>query len=411
LLVRDLLAYHACLVWALLVVTDGNAVSPKLIVATIFREHGSTGVHTHFWQLLGYLDKCGIPATLLTPFSWARPLTYPAYAPRLVLDRFSGAASVRWYRYWHELFLRRALARCLATAGECVVYAQGPLEAGAALKARRGKHQRVVMAVHFRFSQADEHAEPGRELKRGGNLYRSIRAFERTVIPELDGIVYVSKWARDALLSWLPEAGQVPYEVIGNFITPMQYDEQQELLADLVSTGKLELRKNHRFLIDVLAEAKKTGRLLTLDIYGDGPLRGELEEQARLLGVDSQVRFRGFRTDVRQFLSRYRVYVHAASAETSSLAIMEAMAAGLPIVAANVGPIAELCDDSAEARFWPLDNSTKAAATLLELLDSPDKLNASSMAARLRFSRDFDANVVAPRLCSFLFASDAMPLS
>ena len=74
-------------------------------------------------------------------------------------------------------------------------------------------------------------------------------------------------------------------------------------------------------------------------------------------------------TDVRDFLPRYRAYVHASYSESSSLAIIEAMAAGLPIVAGNIGPIAELCDDGVEARFWSLDDASQAAATLLELLD------------------------------------------
>jgi glycosyltransferase involved in cell wall biosynthesis len=84
------------------------------------------------------------------------------------------------------------------------------------------------------------------------------------------------------------------------------------------------------------------------------------------------------------------------------LAIIEAMAAGLPIVAGNIGPIAELCDDGVEARFWPLDDPIQAAATLLELLDSePTRLMAASAASE-RFRRDFDADLIAPRLWSFL---------
>ena len=91
-------------------------------------------------------------------------------------------------------------------------------------------------------------------------------------------------------------------------------------------------------------------------MYGEGPCQKDLERQARDLGLEGQVRFRGFRPDVREFLPAYRAYVHASYAESSSLAIIEAMAAGLPIVAGDIGPISELCDDGAEARFWPLDD-------------------------------------------------------
>ena len=61
--------------------------------------------------------------------------------------------------------------------------------------------------------------------------------------------------------------------------------------------------------------------------------------------------------------------MHTSYSESSSLAIIEAMAAGLPILAGAIGPIAELCDEGVEARFWPLDDPATAASILIELLD------------------------------------------
>ena len=81
----------------------------SVIVATIFREGGGTGVHTHFGQLRGYLERHDTGVTVVTPFSWNRPLTYPAFAPRLMLSRVSAAAAVWRYRRWHEVFLYHAL--------------------------------------------------------------------------------------------------------------------------------------------------------------------------------------------------------------------------------------------------------------------------------------------------------------
>jgi glycosyltransferase involved in cell wall biosynthesis len=164
----------------------------------------------------------------------------------------------------------------------------------------------------------------------------------------------------------------------------------------------LELVKNHRYLLDVLGEAKRAGRSLTLDIFGEGPCRKDLLRQAASLGLEEQVRLRGFRRDMREFLPGYRAYVHASYSESSSLAIMEAMAAGLPIVAGNIGPISELCDDGVEGRFWPLDDPAQAAATLIDLLDCEPTRAMAAKAASERFHRDFDADTIAPRLLSFL---------
>jgi glycosyltransferase involved in cell wall biosynthesis len=389
---------------------DGRSRTPDepslpLVIATILRGDGITGVDTHIRQVRRYLEEIGQANTLITPFSWGRLLTYPVFGLRpLVLERISRPAGVAWYLYGHEVFVRNALRRHLAEAGDCVVYAQDPFSARAALCTRRGPHQRVVMAVHLRISMADEWADKG-EISRDGTVFRAIRQVERTVIPQVDGLVFVSRWARDALLSWLDEAAAVSYAVIGNFVAPWPGKPDQDQHGDLVTVGNLDLVKNHRFLLDVLAEAKRAGRSLTLDIFGDGPCRKDLLRQASSLGLEEQVGFRGFRTDVRDFLPGYRVYVHASYSESSSLAIMEAMAAGLPIVTADTGPISELCDEGLEARFWPLDDSARAAAILTDLLDNEPVRLEASRAARERFRRDFDAAVVGPELRSFLLGT------
>jgi glycosyltransferase involved in cell wall biosynthesis len=379
-----------------------DPASLAIVVATILREDGITGVQTHVRQFRRYLSDSGTVATLVTPFSWGgRTLTTAVFGVRLPLARFSGPASVVWYRHWHELFLRNALRRQLADAGRCVVYAQDPLAARAALRERRGRHQRVIMAVHFRISQADEWADKNL-IRRDGRVFRAIRRTEREVIPRVDGLVYVSHWARQALSNWLPEAAAVPSAVIGNFVAPLRVEEPAQPLGDLVTIGNLDLVKNHRFLLDVLAHAKRAGRSLTLDVFGEGPCRTDLLRQARSLGVEAQARFRGFRPDAPALLPGYRVYVHASYSESSSFAIIEAMAAGLPIVTADACAIRELCDDGVEGRIWSLDDPARAAATLIQLLDDePARLQAAN-AARDRFRRDFDADVVGPQLRSFL---------
>ena len=376
--------------------------SRPLIVASMLREDGITGVHTHVRQLRKYLAGLKVDTRVVTPFSWLRLLTLPVFGLRRVVERCSRGAGVVWYRYWHEVFLHRALRRQLAGLSECVVYAQGPLAARAALRARRGRHQRVILAVHFRTSQADEWANKG-EIKRNGRVFRTIRRDEREIIPQVDGIVYVSRWAQDALLGWLPDAAEVPATVIFNFVEPLSTTPNvHETTRDLVTVGSLELVKNHRYLLDVLAEARKAGHVFDLDVFGEGPLQSDLTEQIKSLGLADQVRLRGFRRDIRTLLPGYRAYVHASYSESSSLAIIEAMAAGLPIVACNIGPISELFDDGVEGRYWPLDDPVRAAAVLIGLLDGETERLKASTSATERFRRDFDADQVAPRLYRFL---------
>ena len=377
-----------------------------LIIATILREDGNTGVHTHVRQLCRYLDGRGTPSAIVTPFSWGKVLTVPVFGARLALERPVPPASVVWYRHWHEVFLRRALRRKLRRPGDCVIYAQCPVSARAALQARQGPHQRVIMAVHFRISQADEWA--GKELiTPGGSVFRAIRQLERETIPQVDSVLYVSKWARDALFSWLPQATAVPSATIGNFVAPLEADPGQQPAGDLVSVGSLEPVKNHRFLLEVLAAANRAGKPLTLDLFGEGPLRKELTQRAHSLGLEGQVRFRGFQPGVRRQLPRYRAYIHSSVSEACPLAVIEAMAAGLPVAVGDIGPMAELCEDGAEARFLPLDDPARAADIVIALLENEPARAHAAAAALARFRRDYNTEVNGPLLYDFLLGRAA----
>ena len=378
----------------------GVGETPQLVIASVLRQNGTTGVHTHLRELQAFLNEANIASTTVTPFSWNRVLSTPVFGVRLALERFSGSASVAWYRYFHESFLRRALHKRLRSLDQAVIYAQGPVEARAALLARKGRQQRVIMAIHFQTSQADEWARKG-VIRVNGMVYRSIREFERNVIPMIDGIVFVSHGARLDLLSWLPEADAVPSAVIPNFLGPGSTHPEGEI-RDLVSVGSLEIAKNHRFLLHVLHEARLMGSLLTLDLFGEGRCRRDLERLASSLDLTQQVRFHGFRPDVRRLLPAYRVYVHASYSEALPYAILEAMAAGLPIIAGRAGVSPELFQDGVQGRLWPLDDPQQAATVLLKFLSDKPRLAAAGAASLVRYKTCFQSEVVGPELYSFL---------
>jgi glycosyltransferase involved in cell wall biosynthesis len=265
------------------------------------------------------------------------------------------------------------------------------------------------MAVHYQTSQADGWVDKG-YLKRGGTVYRAIRRMESVVLPQVDGLVYVSEWARHCVLNWLPEAADVPSAVVPNFIRSTDVPDAPEHLGDLVTVGALEPNKNHHFLLEVLAAAKSAGQSLTLDLFGAGPLRRSLETSAKSLGIADQVRFRGYHPAVRDFLPGYRAYVHACKNETGPLAIIEAMAAGLPVLAANVGGSAELISEGVQGRLWSLDDPGRAAETLIDVLGSETKYRNFASAARNHFEQRFEAANVCPRLLSFVFSGEVPAL-
>lgn len=378
----------------------------EVVVASLLRRDGATGVQSHVRDLLESGRRLGRQPELVTPFDARSPLLAPVFAVRHLLHPLSGPASVWWYRQWHRHYLEAALRTHLRHApGRRTVYAQCPVSAEAALRARTT--ERVALVVHFNVSQADEWADKG-EIERGGRLYDAIRRQEQRVLPAVDGLVFVSTFMREAVRSRVPEARTVPSVVAPNFVrvgTPHAVVPER----DLVTLGSLEPRKNHGFLLEVLAVAARRGHRYTLTVVGDGPDRPTLERRARSLGVDDLVDFAGFSADPRAQLRRHRLYCHTARMESFGIALIEAMAEGLPVVAAPVGGIPEIIRPGVNGELWPLDDAERAADVLVGMLSDAGRLTALGQAAREDARTRFSGAQVAPRLLAFLDELDPRP--
>ena len=376
-----------------------------ILIATLLRAEGDTGVQTHFRTFAEYLAKSNRQYALITPYSAPLWQVYPAFGLRKLVNLLSTGLGVWWYRYWHAFFLRLALKRRLKAGSECVVYAQCPLSAHAALAARASNSQRVVMVVHFNISQADEWADKG-SITRDGRLYRSIQATEANVLPRLDGLVFVSDFMRRELVARIPEIGSVPYLVVPNFLPdPGIAATPGALEADLICIGTLEPRKNQRYALEILAAARKMGEPLRLTLVGDGPDRTELETLARNWGIEADVRFLGYVKQAASLLNKHLACLHVARIENLPLTLIEALSRGTPIFAPAVGGIPEVFDDGVEGRVISLDDAEKAARLILEWMKLPDILATAGKAARARFIASFQADTVAARLDQFLCQS------
>jgi glycosyltransferase involved in cell wall biosynthesis len=371
---------------------------PPVVIASLLRPAGGSGVQTHSRAVQEHLRSVSRPCEFINPFTADSPLLYPVFGARKVLEPLSPAAGVWWYRHWHGEFLARALRSRLADGRPAVVYAQDPVSAGAALRARQG--QRVVMVVHFNSSQADEWANKGR-IPRGGRLFRSIRDFEARVLPRLDGVAYVSAFARRVLQDRLPAMRQVPSVVIHNAV-PAAPPRAVTPMGDLVTIGALEPQKNHAYLLRVLATAAGLGHRWTLTVIGEGPERARLQELARRAGVADQVHFLGFQPEPRPLLAAHTLYCHTAVTESFGIAPLEAMAEGLPVLAGAVGALPELIRPGLDGAFWPLEDPHAAAQVLIAVLSDPERLAAMGTAAAARARTDYSAEALGARLLEFL---------
>jgi glycosyltransferase involved in cell wall biosynthesis len=124
-------------------------------------------------------------------------------------------------------------------------------------------------------------------------------------------------------------------------------------------------------------------------IVGDGPLRGELEAEAARLGIAGRVTFTGLRPDVRAYHHAFDLFLASSQFEGLPLALLEAMAAGRPVVATRVGGVPEAVDDGVEGLLVPPGDPAALAAAALSLLADPARARALAAAARRRVAADF----------------------
>lgn len=369
-----------------------------LLIVSLMRPQGTTGVQTHVKNFRAYLDSEGQTYRLLTPFDAARSILYPLIGARRILERCAPALSVWLYRAGHAMLLRNVLSKALRAGNECVIYAQCPVSAGAALAVRRHAGQRVVLIVHFNVSQADEWAGKGM-IAPDGRVHRGITRFEEQLLPKLDALVFVSAFMCDQLLARIPVLKDVPHEVIPNFVRdPAGAVSASEISGDLIAIGTLEPRKNQQYLLDILAAAKNLGHLLRLTIVGDGPDRQSLQARARSLELLEQVHFAGFVPDAARMLGQHRACIHVARIENLPITLIEAMAWGRPVFASNVGGIPEVLIDGEQGRLLPLDNADAAARILCAAFADAACMQSFGAAARARFMARFEHNSVGAAL-------------
>jgi hypothetical protein len=130
----------------------------RIVIATINRAEGDTGVHTHTRMLAEGLRAAGATCDVVSPFSGSK-LWLPIFAVRpLLLKRMNKTWSTLWHRRWHMAAVRENLRRRLAKSPADVIVAQCPVSAKAALDARAALKLTcpIVLVCHFNHSEAAE---------------------------------------------------------------------------------------------------------------------------------------------------------------------------------------------------------------------------------------------------------------
>lgn len=156
---------------------------------------------------------------------------------------------------------------------------------------------------------------------------------------------------------------------------------------DLVvaSVGRFDPQKNPLGLITAFARAAAGRPAMRLAMAGEGSLLETSRALARKLGA--RVSFPGLLERVPEMLSACDVFALASHWEGSPMAVIEAMAARLPVVATAVGGVPELVVDGVTGRLTPPGDAAALAAALADLVDDPEKRRRFGAAAGLRAAR------------------------
>lgn len=139
------------------------------------------------------------------------------------------------------------------------------------------------------------------------------------------------------------------------------------------SVGRLSKEKGHAVLLRALPAILAVAPRACLVLAGEGPSRPELEAEAARLGIGDRVILLGFRDDVPRVLAALDLYVQPSLYEGFGISLLEAMAAGLPVVASRVGGIPEVVDEAETGLLVPPDDPRALAAAVLRLLGDRDE--------------------------------------
>ena len=193
--------------------------------------------------------------------------------------------------------------------------------------------------------------------------------------------------------------GATSIAVIPNGLDPGVFSDRpgSNRIRAIVTVANLRPEKSHETLIAAAASLAGSYGEVRYQIVGDGPKRRELEALAVTHGVADRVQFLGHREDVPAILSAADAFVLPSRSEAFPNSAIEAMAAGLPVIASAVGGLVDLIDHGRTGLLTAPGDRDALASSLRYLIDEPERATAMGRAARAEVQQrySFDRMIAA----------------
>ncbi|MDQ2711763.1 MAG: glycosyltransferase family 4 protein [Acidobacteriota bacterium] len=175
----------------------------------------------------------------------------------------------------------------------------------------------------------------------------------------------------------------------------------------LLMAARFAVQKDHASLLYALAGIDASWQLT---LAGEGPQKVEMEQLSRQLGLQDRVIFTGDTDQVESLLASSDIFVLSSMHESLPLSIIEAMRAGLPVIATDVGGVSELVTEGVTGYLVPRSDVGLLTERLRRLITSPETRSHMGRHGRVRYERDFKVETMAGAVLS-LYREHSRPTS
>ncbi len=289
----------------------------------------------------------------------------------------------------------RNLCKVLENDGVQVIHCNTPIGGMVGrLCGRKYKIDKVIYTAHgFHFYQ-------------GAPLFNRtiLKWAERLMAHWTDAIITMNQEDYQAAKKFKLKKGGKVYFVHGVGITLEDFkgmsEKREEKRAELqlkeddvalISMGDLVPRKNYSVALRAIAKANNPH--LHYFVCGKGPELQHLQDLAKELGIEEQIHFLGFRTDVRELLAAADIFLFTTLQEGLPRSMMEAMASGLPCVVSKIRGNVDLIEDGKGGYLCPSTDEEAFAQAIKSLAENPE-LRKQMRAYNLERIKNFDISVV-----------------
>ncbi len=243
---------------------------------------------------------------------------------------------------------------------------------------------------------------------------RLYAAMDKRILRGFDRVVGVSQEVVSELMRYLPAEKVVK---IDNGIDVERFDRKMSRLQAQQALGlgtrpvvgfigRLTAEKGVSYLLQAAAQLARQGQLVDVVIVGDGEQQEALREEAGRLGLDGRARFLGRRHDTPGLYAAMDVFVLPSFKEAFPIVVLEAMAAGVPVIASRVGDIPYILGESGYGQLVEPGDVAGLASAIRNIIGNQEAAGKTALAGQQRVHEYFSSVAMARRYRDLYVAVD-----